>query len=73
MGLLRLLMNDPATFILLSIPLLYSIIIRELAHGWVAYKMGDPTAKLLGRLRINPPDDFDADPAFFAMTPNKPL
>jgi len=54
MGLLNLLLTDPVTFILLSIPLLYSIIIHELAHGWVAYKMGDPTAKLLGRLSLNP-------------------
>jgi len=59
MGLLRLLMNDPVTFILLSIPLLYSIIIHELAHGWVAYKMGDPTAKLLGRLSLNPLKHLD--------------
>jgi Zn-dependent protease len=54
MGLLRLLLHDPLTFMLLAIPLLYSIIIHELAHGWVAYKMGDPTAKLLGRLSLNP-------------------
>jgi Zn-dependent protease len=54
MGLLSLLVNDPLTFVLLSVPLLYSIIIHELAHGWVAYKMGDPTAKLLGRLSLNP-------------------
>lgn len=59
MGLLRLLLNDPVTFILLSIPLLYSIIIHELAHGWVAYKMGDPTAKLLGRLSLNPLKHLD--------------
>jgi len=59
MGLLRLLLNDPITFILLSIPLLYSIIIHELAHGWVAYKMGDPTAKLLGRLSLNPLKHLD--------------
>jgi Zn-dependent protease len=59
MGLLRLLLNDPVTFILLSIPLLYSIIIHELAHGWVAYKMGDPTAKRLGRLSLNPLKHLD--------------
>jgi Zn-dependent protease len=59
MGLLRLLLNDPLTFILLAIPLLYSIIIHELAHGWVAYKMGDPTAKLLGRLSLNPLQHMD--------------
>ncbi|MCX5840357.1 MAG: site-2 protease family protein [Deltaproteobacteria bacterium] len=59
MGLLHLLMNDPFTFILLAIPLLYSIILHELAHGWVAYRMGDPTAKSLGRLSLNPLKHLD--------------
>lgn len=54
MGLINLLFKDPVAFILVAIPLLYSIIIHELAHGWVAYKMGDPTAKWLGRLSLNP-------------------
>ncbi|HUH66453.1 MAG TPA: site-2 protease family protein [Syntrophales bacterium] len=54
MGLLKLLMNDPLAFILLAIPLLYSVILHELAHGWVAYRMGDPTAKWQGRLSLNP-------------------
>jgi Zn-dependent protease len=59
MGLLNLLVNEPLTFILLAIPLLYSIIIHELAHGWVAYRMGDQTAKLLGRLSLNPLKHLD--------------
>ena len=54
MGLLQLLVQDPLTFLLLAVPLLYSIIIHELAHGWVAYKMGDSTAKDQGRLTLNP-------------------
>ena len=54
MGLLNLLIEDPLTFVLLTVPLLYSVIIHELAHGWVAYRMGDPTAKWLGRLTLNP-------------------
>jgi len=54
MGLLNLLVKDPMTFVLLAIPLLYSIIIHELAHGWVAYFMGDSTAKYQGRLTLNP-------------------
>jgi Zn-dependent protease len=54
MGLLKLLVQNPLAFILIAIPLLYSIILHELAHGWVAYKMGDPTAKRLGRLSLNP-------------------
>jgi len=59
MGLLNLLINDPLTFILLAIPLLYSIIIHELAHGWVAYRMGDSTAKWQGRLSLNPLKHLD--------------
>src|SRR4030065_572215 len=59
MGLLNLLLKDPQTFFLLAIPLLYSIIIHELAHGWVAYRMGDPTAKYRGRLTLNPLKHLD--------------
>jgi Zn-dependent protease len=59
MGLLNLLMHDPMAFLLLAVPLLYSIIIHELAHGWVAYRMGDPTAHDLGRLTLNPLKHLD--------------
>ncbi len=59
MGLIQLLFRDPFTFLLLVIPLLYSIIIHELAHGWVADRMGDPTAKWLGRLTLNPLKHLD--------------
>jgi Zn-dependent protease len=59
MGLLQLLIQDPLTFVLLAIPLLYSIIIHELAHGWVAFLMGDPTAKNMGRLTLNPLKHLD--------------
>jgi Zn-dependent protease len=59
MGLLNLLISDPTTFILIAIPLLYSIILHELAHGWVASKMGDQTAKMMGRLTLNPLKHLD--------------
>jgi Zn-dependent protease len=59
MGLLQLLIQEPLTFFLLAIPLLYSIIIHELAHGWVAFRMGDPTAKYMGRLTLNPLKHLD--------------
>src|SRR4030042_430294 len=59
MGLLNLLLKEPLTFFLLAIPLLYSIIIHELAHGWVAYRLGDPTAKYRGRLTLNPLKHLD--------------
>lgn len=34
--------------------MLVAITFHELAHGYVAFRLGDPTAKLLGRLTINP-------------------
>jgi len=58
-GPIRLLFEDPGAFILLVIPLLYSIIIHEVAHGWVADKMGDSTARWLGRLTLDPRRHFD--------------
>jgi Zn-dependent protease len=33
---------------------LFSIIIHEVSHGLMAYKLGDPTAKDAGRLTFNP-------------------
>jgi len=59
MGLLNLLFRNPAAFVLLVIPLLYSIILHELAHGWVADKMGDSTARWLGRLSLDPRKHLD--------------
>src|SRR4030043_1674407 len=59
MGLLKLLTKDPLAFALVVIPLLFSVIIHEVAHGWVAYRMGDPTAKWLGRLSLNPLKHLD--------------
>ena len=59
MGLLHLLMNNPVTFILIAVPLMYAIIFHELAHGYVAYRLGDPTAKHLGRLSLNPLKHLD--------------
>lgn len=41
------------------IPVLLGIILHEVAHGYVALKKGDPTAKVLGRLTINPVPHID--------------
>jgi Zn-dependent protease len=59
MGLLKLLTKDPLAFAIVAIPLLFSVVIHEVAHGWVAYWMGDPTAKRLGRLSLNPLKHLD--------------
>src|SRR3989344_3025740 len=39
--------------------LLFSVIIHELAHGSIAYSLGDPTAKHEGRLTLNPLKHLD--------------
>lgn len=39
--------------------LVFSAILHEVAHGWVADRLGDPTARLLGRLTLNPIPHID--------------
>jgi Zn-dependent protease len=39
--------------------LIGSVILHEVAHGWTAYKLGDPTAKLQGRITLNPMAHID--------------
>jgi Zn-dependent protease len=39
--------------------LLFSVVIHEMAHGWVALKAGDPTARDMGRLTLNPIPHID--------------
>jgi Zn-dependent protease len=41
------------------IPVLFAITVHEVAHGWVADKLGDPTARLMGRLTLNPIKHID--------------
>ncbi|MCX5892606.1 MAG: site-2 protease family protein [Deltaproteobacteria bacterium] len=44
---------------LMVVVLLFSIIIHEVAHGYVALRNGDPTAKIMGRLTLNPVPHID--------------
>lgn len=39
--------------------LLFSLSLHEAAHGWVASRLGDPTAKMLGRVTLNPIKHID--------------
>jgi Zn-dependent protease len=53
--------------------LVFSIIVHEVAHGYVAYKLGDPTAKMSDRLSLNPINHIDPIgsvilPLFLAFT-----
>lgn len=48
-------MDISLTSFIASIPIfIVAIVIHEVAHGWVANKLGDPTARTLGRLTLNP-------------------
>ncbi|MEW6053828.1 MAG: site-2 protease family protein [Nitrospirota bacterium] len=40
--------------IISAFPILIAIVFHELSHGFVANKLGDPTAKMMGRLTLNP-------------------
>ncbi len=43
----------------MALPLVFAIVLHEVAHGWVANKMGDHTARDMGRLTLNPLPHID--------------
>jgi Zn-dependent protease len=57
------LLTDPAGFVqhlvLMAPALLLAVTIHEVAHGWVADRLGDPTARREGRLTLNPLPHID--------------
>ena len=50
---------DPITGLVSLVILVYSAILHEIAHGFVAERLGDPTARLMGRLTLNPKNHID--------------
>jgi Zn-dependent protease len=52
-------LNTVQTIAVWALPVLFAITIHEVAHGWVAKKLGDPTAMMLGRLTLNPLKHID--------------
>ncbi len=44
---------------IMLVPALLAIILHEVSHGYVAERFGDPTARLLGRLNLNPVKHLD--------------
>ncbi len=45
--------------IIWGIPVIFAITLHEVAHGWVAMKLGDRTAQMMGRLTLNPIKHID--------------
>ena len=46
--------NVISRILIWAVPVLFSIVIHEVSHGWMASKLGDDTAKNMGRLTLNP-------------------
>ena len=49
----------PMEILMSIIPALVCITLHELSHGYVAFLLGDPTAKRMGRLTLNPIKHID--------------
>jgi Zn-dependent protease len=52
-------MFNPIQMVFFLLALVVSISIHEFSHAWSAYELGDPTARNLGRLTLNPVAHFD--------------
>ncbi len=59
MGFITELFSDIPGFLIRLIIVIFSLTIHEVAHGYAAYKMGDPTARAFGRLSLNPLKHLD--------------
>src|SRR3989337_3544916 len=59
MLILQLLQRDPVIALAFIVGLVFAISIHEFAHALSAYRLGDPTAKLAGRLTLNPAAHLD--------------
>ncbi len=52
-------MDRISGLLIMAVPLLFAIVIHEAAHGWMALRFGDPTARDAGRLTLNPLHHID--------------
>jgi len=52
--LIQILFNDPILFLIIAMAIIFALSIHEFFHAWMAYYLGDNTAKDQGRLTVNP-------------------
>jgi len=64
---INILFQNPTSFALLAIAMVVSLSIHEFAHAFASNKLGDPTAKLLGRLTLNPRAHLDPIGTLFLL------
>jgi len=50
---------DPQSFVAVIITFVVAITVHEFMHAWTASMLGDDTARMLGRISLNPTDHFD--------------
>lgn len=69
-------MNE-AFFVFQLTALIFSVVIHEVSHGYVAEQLGDPTARMAGRLTLNPLKHLDLFGSFlipiFLLIANQPV
>ena len=58
-NMLNLLFQEPAFFAVILVALVISLSVHEFAHAWVSDRLGDPTARQLGRVTLNPKAHID--------------
>ncbi len=54
MSYIQSILSDIPGFILHFVMVIFALTVHEVAHGYAAYKLGDPTARAFGRLSLNP-------------------
>ena len=52
-------LNQIQLLAVIALPVLFAITVHEAAHGWMANRLGDGTAKMLGRVTLNPLKHID--------------
>lgn len=52
-------LNIVQKIVIMAPPLVFAIVLHEVAHGWIANKLGDHTARDMGRLTLNPISHID--------------
>jgi Zn-dependent protease len=50
---------DPHAFIAVIVTFVVAITVHEFMHAWTAWMLGDDTARMLGRISLNPANHFD--------------
>lgn len=61
------LFSNPISFIMSILALVIALTIHEFSHAWMSDRLGDPTAKLQGRLSLNPLVHIDPFGAIFLL------